>query len=92
MLSLPLAGQAVLASLQPPTLLKVEGTFLGDKRLYPSPVFQDTNKDGILDIVIGDLSGIITISLGQSTQDGITFGKDSPLKGADGKFLKFHNW
>ena len=85
-------GQATYAHLQPPILLKAADTVIGAKRLYPSPVFQDMNRDGVMDLVLGDLRGILTVSLGERTATGVTFGKEVNLKATDGHDLKFHNW
>jgi len=61
---------------------------VGAGRLYPSPVLQDMNGDGALDIVVGDLVGNVTVAL--RTDAG--FAAEKPLLDRDGKPLRFHNW
>jgi len=72
-----------------PVRLMAGDAFMGQGRLYPSPAVRDMNGDGFLDVVVGDLSGRVTVAYGKS--DG-TFGPDENLLKADGKPLKFHNW
>ena len=72
----------------PPTRILAGEAFVGAGRLYPSPVMHDVNGDGLLDIVVGDLPGRVTVAL--RAKDG--FAAETPLKDRDGKPLKFHNW
>lgn len=82
-------AQAAGETFAPPVRLKAGGKFLGEKRLYPSPVFHDVDGDGRLDLVVGDLPGRLTWARGEA---GGTFAAEQDLPGADGKVLKFHNW
>ena len=60
----------------------------GEGRLYPSPVFHDVDGDQRLDLVVADLFGRVTFA--KRTETG--FAAEQPLKGKDGKPLKFSNW
>ena len=75
-----------------PVRLKAGTQFLGEKRLYPSPVFHDINGDGLADIVVGDLIGQMTVALRKAGNGPATFDAETELKDVDGKPLKFHNW
>jgi hypothetical protein len=75
-----------------PVRLKAGEAWIGLKRHYPSPVFQDMNGDGRLDLVIGDLPGALTVAL-RAPGDGFpVYAAESRLKGRDGKDLDFSNW
>jgi hypothetical protein len=75
-----------------PVRLKAGDKFLGGGRLYPSPVFRDMNKDGVADLVVGDLIGKITIALRNSGADPLAFAAETDLNAADGNPINFHNW
>ena len=60
----------------------------GEGRLYPSPVFHDVDGDQRPDLVVADLFGRVTFA--KRTEAG--FAAEQPLKGKDGKPLKFSNW
>ena len=85
------AARSPLA-LGPGTVLFAGESPLGGKRLYPSPVFQDMNADGRLDVVIGDLWGKITVALRLPGDGPPRFGADEPLLTRDGAPLDFKNW
>ena len=76
----------------PPVRLKAGDKFVGEGRYFPSPVFHEMNGDGTLDVVVGDLMGKLTIALRRPGPGPIAFEKETSLKAADGKDLKFHNW
>jgi hypothetical protein len=76
----------------PPVRLKAGDKFMGENRLYPSPVFHDMNGDGRPDIVVGDLIGRMTVALRQPGDGPARYGAESKFMGADGKELDFHNW
>jgi hypothetical protein len=75
-----------------PARLMAGVEFMGEDRYYPSPVFRDMNGDGLADIVIGDLTGAITVATRIPGDGPAAWGPDTPLTAADGKPLKFHNW
>ncbi|MHC4822103.1 MAG: hypothetical protein ACYTDX_10340 [Planctomycetota bacterium] len=77
----------------PPVRLKAGEKWLGEKRLYPSPVIHDVNGDGTRDVIVGDLPGRITFASFVKGEGGaMTLAAEKPLMSADGKPLKFHNW
>ncbi|MHC4933242.1 MAG: hypothetical protein ACYTGV_13745 [Planctomycetota bacterium] len=71
-----------------PKRIQAGEAFLGEGRLYPSPVLHDVDGDGKSDIVVGDLFGKVTVALRASG----AFAAETPLLDRDGKPLKFHNW
>ena len=79
-------------SFGPGTVLLAGEAAMGARRDYPSPVFQDMNGDGRLDIVIGDLWGKITVELRLPGDGPPRFGADEPLLTPDGEPLDFKNW
>ena len=87
-----LLAQAPAAPFAPPVRVRAGDALLGEGRLYPSPVFHDVNGDGLLDIVVGDLPGRLTVALRLPGEGPPAYGAEKPLKGADGNDLKFHNW
>ena len=94
---LALAAGATLLSLAPaqddrfaaPVLLKAGAKNCGQGRLYPSPVAYDLVRDGLRDLVIGDLRGHLTVAA--QRRDG-TFAAEQKVKDVDGKVLDFGNW
>ena len=82
---------ATVICFAPPVRLKAGDRLLGEKRLYPSPVYHDVNGDGLADIVVGDLMGRITVALRQPGMPP-TYGAETKLKDVDGKEIDFHNW
>lgn len=84
------ARDPAVPEFNPPVRLKAGDKYIGEKRSYPSPVLRDMNGDGHLDLVTGDLRGLLTVALRKG--EGLEFEPESELKGADGKPLKFDNW
>jgi hypothetical protein len=76
----------------PPVRLMAGEEFLGGDRLFPSPVYHDVNGDGLLDIVVGDLWGRLTVALRRKGADPRAYEAETELMAADGKRLDFHNW
>lgn len=76
----------------PPVRLKAGEKLVGENRYFPSPVFRDMNGDGKLDIVVGDLKGLLTIALRKPGAGPIAFEDETSLNAEDGMELKFHNW
>lgn len=75
-----------------PVRLKSGEDFLGSDRLYPSPVVQDLDKDGVPELVIGDLFGRVTVTKREKISGSAQWGKTTKLLGSDGKEIKFSNW
>ena len=86
------AAQPTAARFAPPVRLMAGDAFLGEERLYPSPVFRDMNNDGLADIVVGDLWGKISIALRVPGKDPRAFAAETEMTAADGKRIDFHNW
>ena len=91
-LAVPSAAQSTSEIFAPPVRLKAGDKLLGEKRLYPSPVFHDVDGDGLADIVVGDLRGVLTFAARQPGDGPATFAAEKAVPGADGKGLKFNNW
>ncbi len=70
--------------------------FLGEGRLYPSPVLHDVDGDKLPDIVVGDLFGKVTfaprLAKSKASKKAVLFGAETQLKDRSGEQLKFHNW
>ena len=92
-LLVPAMGQSEGPEFAAPQRLKAGDAYLGAKRLYPSPVIQDVDGDGVGDVVIGDLMGKLTYANREIGDEGVTgFGRERPLKDRAGEGVKFHNW
>jgi len=97
-LALPLAhftsaaGDTPTPTFAPPVRLMAGETYLGAERLFPSPVFHDLNGDGLLDVVVGDLVGRLTVALRVKGADARAFADETDVMAADGKRIDFHNW
>ncbi|MEO6595489.1 MAG: hypothetical protein ABIP94_12115 [Planctomycetota bacterium] len=74
-----------------PVRLRAGDKFLGEARMFPSPVYHDLNGDGRADIVVGDLPGRLTVAY-RTDAATATFGKEENVLGADGKQVDLHNW
>ncbi|MHC4223682.1 MAG: hypothetical protein ACYSX0_06075 [Planctomycetota bacterium] len=104
LLALAIAGSAILLGSQgladetdtvrfaAPKRIRAGDTFLGEGRLYPSPVLHDVDGDGLPDLVVGDLFGKVTVAHRLAAKSPVAFGVEKPLNDRDGKPLKFHNW
>jgi len=75
-----------------PVRIRAGEALLGEKRLFPSPVWQDMNGDGLADLVVGDLFGRLTVALRNSDSGPATYAAETKLAAADGKDIAFHNW
>ena len=75
-----------------PRRIQAGDAFLGENRLYPSPVLHDVDGDKRLDIVVGDLIGKVTVAHRTSGMQTVTFGQEKKLNDRSGKPLRFHNW
>ncbi len=86
-------GEAVFAA---PKRIQAGEAFLGEGRLYPSPVLHDIDGDKLPDIVVGDLFGRVTfaprLATSKTSKRAVLFGAEIPLKDRSGEQLKFHNW
>ncbi|MHC4136194.1 MAG: hypothetical protein ACYTDU_03695 [Planctomycetota bacterium] len=104
LLALAMAGSAILLSSRgsadetdsvrfaPPERIRAGGVFLGEGRLYPSPVLYDVDGDKRPDILVGDLVGKVTVAHRQAAKTAVAFDVEKPLQDRDGKPLRFHNW
>ena len=75
----------------PPARLKAGDKFLGEGRLFPSPVYHDLNGDKLADIVVGDLRGHLTVAH-RAAGAAPTFAGEEKVMGADGKIVDLQNW
>ena len=76
-----------------PVRLQAGDKFLGENRLYPSPVVHDLDGDGLPDIVVGDLMGKVTVATRLTASDGrLRFEQEKAVQNREGQPLKFHNW
>jgi len=75
-----------------PVRIKAGDAFLGQGRLYPSPVLHDIDGDNCFDIIVGDLVGKVTVARRVPAEDGLRVRAETPLKDRNGKPLKFRNW
>ena len=75
-----------------PVRLEAGGKGIGENRPYPSPVFHDVDRDGLLDLVIGDLRGKITVARRQKGEGPARYAGETKLIAKDGKELDFANW
>ena len=87
-----LASAPLAQTFAPPVRLMAGDAFLGEDRLFPSPVYHDVNGDGLLDIVVGDLWGRLTVALRRKGEDPRAYAAETELMAADGKRIDFHNW
>jgi len=76
----------------PPVRLKAGDAFLGENRLFPSPVYHDLNGDGRADIVVGDLIGHLTVAHRAADADSARFAAEEKVLGADGEIVDLQNW
>jgi len=79
------------ATFAAPVRLQAGDKFLGENRLFPSPVFHDINGDGLADIVVGDLRGRLTVAL-RKPGAAIAYEAEKPVQDELGKDIDFHNW
>ena len=85
-------GSDARAKFAAPERIKAGEVFLGEGRLYPSPVLHDVDGDKQLDVVIGDLFGKVTFACREATRPAVMLGAEQQLKDRSGEQLKFHNW
>jgi len=75
-----------------PVRIEAGTKLLGENRLYPSPVFHDVDRDGLPDLVVGDLRGKITVALRMKGDGPVRYAAETKMLAADGKELDFQNW
>jgi len=93
--SLPQAaadGAREPAVFAPPVRLMAGDAPMGKGRLFPSPALYDLDGDGVAELVLGDLIGKLTVCKRQSGDEPRGWTEATPLNGANGEALKFHNW
>ena len=90
----PVAAQSQLVTptFAPPVRLKAGDKFLGENRLFPSPVYHDLNGDGRADIVVGDLQGHLTVAHRAADSASALFAAEEKVLGADGEIVDLQNW
>lgn len=78
-----------------PIRLKVGDQFLNDaaRQMYPSPAMFDIDRDGQLELVVGDIFGSLNVyeNLSDEKSDPI-WSSHIPLKLSDGEKVKVSNW
>jgi hypothetical protein len=74
-----------------PQRIKAGDKFLGEGRLYPSPVLHDMDGDKRADLVVADLFGNVTVAT-RAANPPASFAAEIKLNDRDGKPLRFHNW
>ena len=90
--ALPLMAQDDVMRFAAPRRLEAGDGFVGAHRLYASPTVHDVDGDGLLDVVVGDLRGAVTIAHGRRSDAGVSFAAEVAWNGQDGKPLDFENW
>ncbi len=85
-------GSDDTAKFAAPKRIKAGDGFLGEGRLYPSPVLHDVDGDKRPDVVVGDLFGKVTFACREASHPAVVLGAEKQLKDRSGEQLKFHNW
>jgi hypothetical protein len=81
------------ARFAPPVRLRAGEKWLGEGRLYPSPVMHDLDGDGVREVIVADLPGRPTFAKVARGADGaVAISAEKPLPGRDGQPLDFSNW
>jgi hypothetical protein len=86
------SAQSAPAGFAEPVRLNAGESLLGAKRLFPSPVFHDIDGDGLQDVVVGDLRGLLTVALRKPGKEQLAFSAETKQLDAEGKEIDFHNW
>ena len=91
--AVPLVAQSASSTaFAPPVRVQVADKWLGADRQYPSPVLHDVDDDGLADLVIGDLKGLLTVARRERRDGAPSWLAERPLLATDGRPLDFHNW
>ena len=61
------------------------------KLLYPTPVLQDVDGDGAVEMILGDLPGNLWVCERLDGDGPMDWSEPEPLS-VDGRPLKFNNW
>jgi hypothetical protein len=89
----PLAAQSNGApTFAAPVRLHAGAKLLGERRLYPSPVYHDLDRDGLQDILVGDLRGRLTVAHRLPGDGPAKYAEEKPVLDLEGKEIDFHNW
>ena len=75
----------------PPVRLQAGDAWIGEERMFPSPVLHDVDRDGRADLVVGDLVGALTYAP-RTADANVRFSAEKKLPDALGKPIDFHNW
>ena len=76
-----------------PVRLRAGNKFLGEGRMFPSPVLHDLDGDGVREVVVADLVGRPTFAkIARGADGAAAISAEKPLLGRDGRPLDFSNW
>lgn len=93
--TLGLASQsAQKARFGAPELLRVGEAPLNAtaKQMYPSPAVFDVDRDGRDELVVGCISGRLSVYENEAQEGEPTWSEPRALKSVDGKDIKVSNW
>ncbi len=83
--------QAQTPTFATPVRVRAGASFLGAGRMFPSPVFHDLDGDGLVDIVVGDLPGRLTVAR-RTAAVPAQFAAETKVLGKDGEQVDLQNW
>ncbi|HEX5053898.1 MAG TPA: hypothetical protein VFZ65_19120 [Planctomycetota bacterium] len=75
-----------------PVRLMAGDKFLGENRLFPSPVYHDLDGDGLFDVVVGDLPGRLTVARRLPGDGPPKFAAETKVLAANGAQVDLKNW
>lgn len=86
------AAPAQTFSFAPPARILAGENLLGDGLPFPSPTIGDLDGDGVLDVLIGDVSGNISVASGKRVDGRLSFGPERRLEAGKAGLLAFPNF